>query len=147
MARVNVEQKALTDSRFKVLGKLIGADEWAALGRMVAVWNECQERGKTVLTDEQLTLLHPDIELFAEKVLKSGLGKRRRRGIYITGARGRVEWLERKREIGRLNGKKGGRPKKTDVGSGKNQRRLRTENPSCSCSCSCSCTPPTPSCA
>jgi hypothetical protein len=107
MARVNVEQAALTDPRYAILGRAIGADKWAAIGRMVAVWNHCQETNRYVLDFETVNHLFDDISGFSEALLKSGLGKKHRHGIYISGTKGRIEWLETKR----ANGRKGGRPK------------------------------------
>ena len=51
MARVNVEQKALSDPRYAVLGNLLGTSRHDALGRMIFVWNECQERERQTLSE------------------------------------------------------------------------------------------------
>src|SRR5262249_27786545 len=104
MARVNVEQTALTDPRFSILGKLIDRDRWSAIGRMSLVWNTCQERGTYSLTRETLNALFDDAEDFADAVIRSGLGKVVPEGVYIAGTRGRIEWLQKKRAAAKANG-------------------------------------------
>jgi hypothetical protein len=106
MARVNVEQIALTDPRMKHLGKLIGSDVYGAIGRMVFVWNRLQERGAYTLTPAELANL-TDVEEFARHLIAAKLGRKEGREVYICGSKGRVEWLTAARENGRL----GGRPK------------------------------------
>lgn len=135
MARINGEAKALADVRFKALGRAIGADRWAALGRMWAVWNECQERGAYVLSAADLDLIHDDIADFSAAVVSAGLGRKTDEGIYICGTRGRIEWLERKRNAARENGTKGGRPKKTNVGFPENQDGLPQESSPVTATC------------
>ena len=49
MARISVEQAALTDARFAVMAGILGVSRHDALGRMVIVWNQCQESGSHVL--------------------------------------------------------------------------------------------------
>ena len=146
MARVNVEQKALTDPRFGRLGlALVNTDypemtidtaQCLGVGRMVKVWNACQEQYTYTLTDHDLVVLlgHRDA---AKIIVESGLGERAGRGrVRIRGTDGRIEWLENRRVIGRENGKKGGRPPKgttnpdeTDVGSRNNPLGSAGETP------------------
>jgi hypothetical protein len=126
MARVNVEQKALTDARFGRLGLLLVQHEYPEItidtaqclgvGRMVKLWNECQERNTYTLTDHDLVVLlaHRD----APSILIScGLGERFKRGVVrIKGTTDRIEWLAKARQNGQLgaeHGAKGGRPKVT----------------------------------
>jgi hypothetical protein len=129
VARVNVEQAALTDPRYSHLGKLLGTSRHDALGRMVAVWNVCQERETYVLDIDTLNHMFDDVADFVSLLISAKLGREDNGGVYISGTRGRIEWLATKRDTGRQNGKKGGRP----VGSGRkpmtNQHRLRTETP------------------
>jgi hypothetical protein len=132
MARVNVEQKALsdqTDPRYRILGRELGIDRWSALGRMCVVWNLCQEHESYVLAREILNSLFDDISCLSDALLTSGLGKKHRFGIYIAGTEGRIEWLANKRRTGRQNGKRGGRPRKTNTEPIKNQDGLRAETP------------------
>lgn len=129
MARVNVEQYALTDPRYSVLGSLIGVDQWSALGRMLVIWNQCQERESYVLTVDIVNCMFSDVTGLAEALLKSGLGKKHRHGIYISGTKGRIEWLAKKRVTARLNGPKGGRPKTTEKEPTENRDRFLSETP------------------
>src|SRR5262245_30037125 len=125
MARVNVDQKALSDPRFGVLARLMGTgDRDTALGRMVRVWNECAERETQVLSHAVLEDIfgHPDA---ANWIVTAELGSLNYRGvskrtksnyIRIKGTAGRIEWLAKRRQEGRLGGRKGGRPPKTPRG-------------------------------
>lgn len=127
MARVNVEQKALTDPRFYRLGLDLGAPEEfahaAGLFVMVRVWNECIERGRYVLDGWVLQALvgrTDGADLVTRCDLAAALKDNRFR---VRGTKGRVEYLEEKRRLARINGQKGGRPRKptsvsqgTDVG-------------------------------
>lgn len=64
MARVNVEQKALTDPRFWMLGELSGAppEYCQAVGLLLAIriWNECIERETDILRGEIAQALMQD---------------------------------------------------------------------------------------
>jgi hypothetical protein len=127
MARVNVEQKALTDPRFYRFGLDLGADPKHAhavgLFAMVKVWNECIERGKYTL-EGWLIDATLGSENVGESIVNSDLATRCAGGRFrLRGTKGRVEYLEEKRKLARINGQKGGRPrkptlvsKKTDVG-------------------------------
>ena len=113
MARINVETMALTDSRFQTLGRLLGVDRYAALGRMIYIWHECQERETYTLTDDQLSDIHPEISSLGKLLVEAHLATFKGHGsYYIHGTRGRIEWLASRRREGRLGGVKGGRPKK-----------------------------------
>src|SRR5262245_45934728 len=128
MARVNVDQKALSDPRFGVLARLMGTgDRDTALGRMVRVWNECAERETQVLSHAVLEDIfgHPsaaDWLLQAELASTTWRNSRKRvagterNRIRIKGTAGRIEWLANRRREGRLGGRKGGRPPKTPRG-------------------------------
>ena len=118
MARVNVENLALTDSRFKRLGIYLGAspDQPArahalGLGAMIQVWNVCTERGVYALTREDLDCLlgAADATSLLERAeLVEPRGANR---VRIRGTEGRIEWYLRAVQGGRDGGKKGGRPK------------------------------------
>jgi len=126
MARVSVDQSALTDSRYEVLARLAGwANRHEALGRMVLVWNECQERGAYILKGATLDALLGCSEA-GELLIGSALAKRIGAGrFYVKGTKGRIEWLAKKREAARENGKAGGRPPKPKT----NQDRLPAVTP------------------
>lgn len=118
MARVNVEQKALTDGRFRTLGKLLGAKRDHAralgLGMMAFVWNQCQERGRRTLTPDEIDDA-ASCDGLSEAIVASDLGEREGDVIRIRGSEGRIEWLEARRSEGR-GATGGGRPKKTPRG-------------------------------
>jgi hypothetical protein len=115
VARVNVEQKALTDPRFRKLGRLLlGQDvdahvaQAAGIGWMTFIWNECQERNTYTLKDDALDTI-TDRQNSAELLITSGLAERQKPDrIRIRGTRDRIEWLTNLRK----NGAKGGRPPK-----------------------------------
>ena len=111
MARVNVEQKALTDGRYVELGRLIGADRHAALGRMILVWNECQERETHTLSRAAIDNTNPDIFDFCSLMIRAELARETKHGVYVAGAKDRCGWLGKARKNGRL----GGRPKKNQT--------------------------------
>ncbi len=127
MARVSVEQKALTDPRFYRLGVELGAQpehaQAVGLFMMVRVWNECTERGRYTLDGWllQSILGKSDGALIIERAdLVVALKNNRYR---VRGTKGRIEYLEACRRIGRANGylgaehgKKGGRPKNPPTG-------------------------------
>jgi hypothetical protein len=122
VARVNVEQKALSDPRFDLLARLMKSDERdLALGRMVRVWNECIERGTYALPTWVIQTLFDDTEA-PDWLVSCDLAERVGSDVVrIKGTEGRVEYLEAKRATARRNGKLGGRPKSnqsiTNVGS------------------------------
>jgi hypothetical protein len=111
MARINVEQKALSDRRFQTLGRLTGETRHAALGRMLLVWNECQERETYLLTSGEIDDTSPDLQGFSDAIVNAGLARHEDGGIYICGTRGRIEWLAKQRKTGR-KATGGGRPPK-----------------------------------
>jgi len=127
MPRVNVEQKVFTDPRFSHLGQLLGTNRYEAIGRMTVVWSVCTEQNWYVLPIDVLNHIFDDVDHFADLVVLADLGRKKSHGIYIRGTRGRIEWLERKRRASRENGKKGGRPRKTELKPKKNRRRFPTE--------------------
>src|SRR4029077_9622879 len=85
------------------------------------------ERNSYVLAEDLLNHLFDDVPGFANLIVKAQLGRKNRRGVYICGSRGRIEWLENKRRANRENGRKGGRPRKTHEEPTKIPRGLRAE--------------------
>lgn len=140
MARINVEQKALTDPRFYRLGIELGADPKHAhavgLFAMIKAWNECIERGKYALEEWVFDALF-GVSGAADLIVTSDLGERQAKGgLRVRGTRGRIEYLEEKRRNGRKyghlgagHGVKGGRPKKTRSGGFENPVWGIGENP------------------
>ena len=129
MARINVEQIALTDPRFYHLGLKISMETEddediplgpLGLGVMVWIWNECQERDSCVLGSVAVNCIGWQIGVrgqLSEMVESADLAVRDEHGnLRIRGTDGRVGWLKLCRERGREGGKKGGRPRKKPVG-------------------------------
>lgn len=130
MARVNVEQKALTDARFAHLGRLVHRQTCACsltnldahrlgLGHMSAVWNECQERETKTLSANDLDVIL-GVTNASNFLIEVELGTAVKGGrIRIKGTKGRIEWLGKSRKHGAKgaeHGIKGGRPRKTPHG-------------------------------
>lgn len=123
MARVNVEQKALTDARFYRLGHDLGAPQEFAhavgLVAMIRIWNECIERGDYAV-DGWLIQAALGRQDACELVCAADLAVKVRSGKFrVKGTEGRVEYLQKLRESGKANGPKGsefgklgGRPRK-----------------------------------
>lgn len=109
-AAVRIEGTAWQDPRFALLGALLGVpDEFAvevAVGRMAKLWAWCTEKNQLVISERIVcTILRSNSG--ADALVDAELGRREEGGIYVSGTRGRVEWLSKLR----TNGKKGGRPK------------------------------------
>lgn len=115
MARVNVDQRALTDSRFTELGMILLGDKAGSgygchalgLGVMIHVWNECTERGCHALHDVTLGAIQIQLGLncgsLGSAICIVGLGERTadEAMVRIKGTTGRVEWLEESRKSNR----------------------------------------------
>jgi hypothetical protein len=125
MAAVNVEQHVFYDARYQALARLLGVDRWSAIGRMAAVWNQCLQTESYVLSEVIVNSMFDDAPVMSEALLKAGLARPHRHGIYICGTKGRIEWLKNKRDAARRNGKLGGRPKETKEEPTDNQHRLQ----------------------
>lgn len=106
MAAVRVESKAFTDARIKLLALKLNIDWHYVLGVMADLWRECTEEGIHELREDVINALAGRCD-FAQEMINVGLGKKSAGKVYISGAKGKVDWLKKMRE----NGKKGGRPK------------------------------------
>lgn len=130
VARVSVEQKALTDSRFEAFAEELGMEQSifshaAGIGMMVKIWNECQERETKTLSPDDLRRL-TRVSTAAEAILKADLGSPSKGGrIRIHGTSGRIEWLANARKKGRT----GGRPKEPYGSEEEKGRDLSSNNP------------------
>lgn len=123
MARINVEQQALTDPRFYKFGRSLGCSSRFALeagrGIMEVIWNELTERWSEeagpaayCVTHETLQILFKSKRFRNEigaKLIESQLASETEFGLRIHGTLGRIEWLNRRRAAARDNGKLGGR--------------------------------------
>jgi hypothetical protein len=119
-ASVRIEDEAFTDMRVDALGVLLGTSKFDALGRLAHLWRQATQMGQDVLPSVLVAqVVDPD------KLVESGLGEKKKTGVRLKGAKGRIEWLEMKRRVGRENGIKGrefgrlgGRPTKTPTKPG-----------------------------
>lgn len=126
MARINVEQQALGDHRFFELGRNLHVGpqlaRWVGLGIMIPIWNHLTENWSEQAKDEAYTvdaraldglrLSHVRGLDLARAITDAGLAEETEVGsgvFRIRGTYGRIEWLNRRREWARINGKKGGR--------------------------------------
>lgn len=116
MARISVEQKALTDPRFDLLAGLMKSNRYDALGRMLLVWHECQEQSSYCLPERLVGAIFANRD-GASWLVESHLAEWSRKAkkgvegiLRIKGTEGRIEWLAVKRERAKANGRRGGRP-------------------------------------
>lgn len=109
MASVRLEDSVWTDPRFVMLGNLLGASKFDAIGRVAAVWAYCTEKETYFLAEGMIDtiagcsgfttfLSNSDVNL-AEFVEKRGLFR-------IKGTRGRIEWIGKLRNNSRIGGAK-----------------------------------------
>lgn len=124
MPRLNIDSTAFTDPRFEILASKLAINRHEALGRCLLVWHVCLERERYVLPGPIIDAA-AGIDGFAAAMSESHLACARRGGFYVTGTRGRIEWLSAKRATARKNGRLGGRPRKPKD----NQHRIQTETP------------------
>lgn len=124
-ASVRIEDEAFSDTRIERLGVLLDTSRYDALGRLAYLWRQCTAMGKDVLAEE-LVEHHVNIEA----LVQSGMAEKTDDGVRLKGARGRIEWLASKREVGKKVGPKGarygslgGRPKVGAVTAAKGKAR------------------------
>lgn len=93
---VKVLGRALADPRFRVLGGLLGSNEYEALGRMVHLWHCCTQRQTYVLPGRLVSSI-----VDVEALCLSELGESVDGGVRIKGTEGQVEWYGRMQQSGR----------------------------------------------
>jgi hypothetical protein len=103
-ASVRIEDEAFSDTRIERLGVLLDTSRYDALGRLAYLWRQCTAMGKDVLAEE---LVEHHVKI--EALVKSGMAEKTDDGVRMKGARGRIEWLASKREVGKKVGPKGAR--------------------------------------
>lgn len=106
MGNVKVDDMALKDPRYVVLGRALGTTKFDALGRMVELWAYCTEKQTYFMTETSIDIC-ADREGFYNLIMSPeiDLGERQDDGsIRIKGTEGRIEWLGRLRN----NSVKGG---------------------------------------
>lgn len=99
-ASVRIEDEAFSDLRFRHLGKLLGSNEFYALGLMAHLWRACTARGAYSLPREMVESLVDPVILIASGLAEDGGAG----GIRIRGTRGRIEWLKKKRKASAKGG-------------------------------------------
>lgn len=116
-ASVRIEPQAFTDPRFGILGRLLGASRFEALGRMIHVWGWCTERDRHDVPVFFLAgLFDGDVDLFSSSVVAAELGSwidctepgnhpPNCRHIRIKGTAGRIEWLSERRKSAPAGGR------------------------------------------
>lgn len=127
MASIRVEDEALTDPRFTLLGQVLHTTRFDAVGRMLAIWSYCTEKHTYYLTEKMIDVL-AEVPGFTKIISEPeiGLAVQSDKGFRIKGTRGRIEWLKKLRN----NGKKGGRPKKTKTKPNGFENETKSEPPS-----------------
>ena len=94
MARINVEQKALSDPRFTALARLRKYDDPdLALAKMVRVWNECIERSSYSLPCWVVEAIFCDSDAPADLVTVELAEWESDDRLRIKGTEGRTEYL------------------------------------------------------
>ena len=104
MARVTIEEKWWSDPRRMKLILKIG---FAADAAAVNVWRLAQEwwaAGRQLIPLE----IFEQAEYGAE-LIECGLAVVRDRSVYVRGSSAFLDWVREQREVGRINGKKGGK--------------------------------------
>lgn len=102
MSRVNLDFSVWTDVRILSLAKDLGILPMDAVGRCARVWAECTFQGSYFLSKDHIDLItHVG---FADALVRARLGTKKNLKIYISGTRGRIEWIRNLRK----NASKGG---------------------------------------
>lgn len=115
-ASVRLEQQALTDVRFALLGKALAPSLSQAhahalgMGIMAQVWSYCTDRNRSAisLAEAELLVCHQQAAslLVASDLaeLGEGCGGNQGRDLRIKGTTGRIEWLDKKRKAAQKGG-------------------------------------------
>jgi hypothetical protein len=104
VATTSVEDEALTDPRFRVLGLALGAptdgEAAQALGLYYAilVWRYCRNRSSYVVSGDVIEAIKTGL---GEAMARAGLASQKRDGWRVHGTKGRIEWLKKLRESNR----------------------------------------------
>lgn len=99
MARINIEDAWLVDPRRAALAEAVGGDFDIADGAAVRFWRLAQNYTDGVIPVETFEIAKRWREFEAAR-----LATRTDDGVYIRGARDRHEWLNKKRDAGRIGG-------------------------------------------
>jgi predicted dehydrogenase len=103
LARINVDQSALTDPRFKALGSMLGATEEhshaVGLYYSMLVWNRCIESCSYTVP---LPIMDAIKTGLGDAMCAVSLSTRKRDGFRIHGTKGRIEWYKKLKEGNRI---------------------------------------------
>jgi hypothetical protein len=103
-APVRIESYAWDDPRYAVLAKLAGlVDRDTALIKCARLWSLCTDLNTRVLS-KMLIDAHMGIDGFADFLVQSDLAEETPKGFRIRGAKGRTEWLGKRKKAGQLGG-------------------------------------------
>lgn len=132
MPRINVEDVWLVDPRREFLADLLG-DRDAADGTAFRFWRLAQEYKNGVVPKDMFSRSKR-----SEEFVKAGLASEVDEGFYVSGAKERHEWVQKKRDSGALGGKASGEAKrsKTKHMLQSASHMVPTAEPSCSSSSS-----------
>ena len=115
--RVNVDSSVFTDSRFRLLAKHLGINQYEALGRCVALWMTCYDRRSKCLTTAEADA-SADMDGFANALILVGLATRDECAqdvIEVHGVDARIDFLRAQSARGRRGGKQSAKGRKTSL--------------------------------
>ena len=105
MARMSIDDSVARDPRITLLAKMLGWSRHAALGCLVAdVWPICYDQATHLISPKLIDAASGQAG-FADAMVDCELAKRVRGGkLSVSGAAERIEYLEKKKESGRVGG-------------------------------------------
>lgn len=105
MARMSIDDSVARDPRITLLSKMLGWSRHAALGCLVAdVWPICYDQATHLISPKLIDVAAGQVG-FADAMVDCELAKRVRGGkLSVSGAAERIEYLEKKKESGRVGG-------------------------------------------
>lgn len=107
MARMSIDDKFLRDSRVKLLGNRLGWSRRETMGCLLDVFAIAYDREDDVLPVAEIDEAAGK-QCFAVLLVEVDLGELVGDRVRIKGAGERIEYLEKKREAGRIGGRKSG---------------------------------------
>jgi hypothetical protein len=115
VARINIEECWWSDPRRAKLVKLFEGDSQRANGLAVEAWRLAQEfwkHGRKMIPVEQFEALEG-----GSKLIEAGLAVLRDASVYVKGSSTYLEWVNDKREAGRVGGQKSAEARRKKTGS------------------------------
>lgn len=114
MPRMSVDSKFGRDPRVLRLAKACGWSRRETMGALFDVWEVCYERVSEVLEAADVDAA-AELDGFAANLIDCGLGRARKRGVLIAGAKDRIKYLKDSREAGRKGGLKSGESRRNSM--------------------------------